>query len=543
MRRVDEREPSPSEPSTPPEPAGSGAPVSQAPAQPKFNPGSSRPGYLPIIEALIIGAVAGLSAILLLKGIKLVGTWRIEMSTHYPAYIVLPGMGLVGGLLAGLLVQFAPEVSGSGIPQVRALLDRIYLKLDLKSAVFKLLGGIVALGSGLFMGREGPTIQVGAALAAQLSRWLPTSAQHRRELIAAGAGAGLAAAFNAPIAGVTFVLEELLKEVTPHGVSIALIACFSAAIVENLIGDARAHTAITHPGAPTPVHVVDIAFFVLLGLLAAFFGAAFNGLIMGFLRAYKQSRLPTFIRTSFAGLITGIIVASLPAIFHNYAEARQLINSAAVPPDLVPTAFVAYFILVLIAYGSGAPGGLFAPSLVLGAALGYMVGFTHWQITGNNLIDIFTQVGMGAFFAAVARVPLTASVIVFEMSSNFSLIPPLMIASVIGSAAAEVLRKGSLYDELMVWSGIHLYGPKDRKEAKTIRVFEVMDHEPPPGELSDYRVSVSPYDSLEDVLILFARYGFDWLPVTDDQKVLGTVKRSTVLESLFPGADQPPIAV
>ncbi|HEY9792996.1 MAG TPA: chloride channel protein [Candidatus Obscuribacterales bacterium] len=519
------------------------APNSQAQPASKFDPSVSRAGYLPIIEALIIGTVAGLSAIVLLNGIKTVGAWRIAMSTRYPAIIVLPGIGLVGGLLAGLLVHLAPEVSGSGIPQVRALLSRINLKLDLKSAVVKLLGGVIALGSGLFMGREGPTVQVGAALAAQLSRWLPTSAQHRRELIAAGAGAGLAAAFNAPIAGVTFVLEELLKEVTPHGVSIALIACFSAAVVENLMGNARAHSAISHPGAPAPVHLIDIAFYALLGLLAAFFGGAFNTLIMGFLRAYKQSRLPTFVRTSFAGLLTGIIVASLPVIFHNYAEARQLINSATVPPDMVPTAFAAYFALVLIAYGSGAPGGLFAPSLVLGAALGYIVGFAHWQFTGNNLIDIFTQVGMGAFFAAVARVPLTASVIVFEMSGNFSLIAPLMIASVIGSAAAEKLRKGSLYDDLMVWSGIHLYGPRAQKEAKTIRVFEVMDHELPPGRLADYRVSVSPYDNLEDILFLFGRYGFDWLPVTDDQKVLGTVKRSTVLESLFPGSDQLPLAV
>jgi chloride channel protein, CIC family len=492
--------------------------------------------YLPVLEALVVGIVAGLSAVILLTGTRSLSSWRLDLCAQYSAYIVLPAFGLVGGLLSGLLVHFAPEVSGSGIPQVRALLNRIELKLDLKSAIVKLVGGIIALGSGLFMGREGPTVQVGAALAAQLSRWLPTTAEHRRQIIAAGAGAGLAAAFNAPLAGVTFILEELLKEVTPQTVSISLIACFSAAVVENLFGNARAQSAISHAGVAVPVHINDIIFYVVLGWLCALFGALFNMLILGSLRVNKQMKLPTFVRTAFAGLLTGIVVASLPTILHNYDAVRQLINSATVPSHLVPLAFVSFFFLVLLAYGSGAPGGLFAPTLVLGAALGYLVGYVHWQMTGTNLIDIFTEVGMGAFFAAVARVPLTATVIVFEMSGNFGLIPPLMIASVIASSSADRLSKGSLYDLLMVWSGIQLRGPKAAEAAHSLRVSDVLARRPAPKSQAaqDYPLYVSPHDKLEDILFLFVRYGYEELPVKDDKRYLGVIDKQRVLDALFP---------
>src|SRR5262249_26597821 len=148
--------------------------------------------YIPMLESCIIGLTAGLSAVLLSAGVNWLGTLRVHLSNIASPSFALPAFGLVGGLVAGLLVErVAPEASGSGIPQVRARLDRIVMPLDLRVALVKLLGGTIALGSGLFMGREGPTVQLGAALAAPLARWLPTTAEHKRQLIAAGAGAGL----------------------------------------------------------------------------------------------------------------------------------------------------------------------------------------------------------------------------------------------------------------------------------------------------------------------------------------------------------------
>lgn len=545
--------------------------------------------YLPIVEACIIGAAAGLSAVALLHGIKWLGAWRVALATRYSPELVLTLFGTAGGLIAGILVKLAPEVSGSGIPQTRAMLSHINLRLNLKSAVIKLVGGVIALGCGLFLGREGPTVQVGAALAAQLSRWFPTTAQHRGQLIAAGAGAGLAAAFNAPLAGVVFVLEELLKDVSSSIVGLSLVACFSAAAVENMFGGARSHSMINHVGSVAPLQPIDVTFYVVLGLLAAFFGAVFNNSILISLKLYRKLKISVILCTTIAGLATGLIVSHMPADFHNYAAARQLINSGTVQPDMVPIAFVVFFFLVLIAYGSGAPGGLFAPSLSLGATLGYMIGFLHMHFTGVNLIDTFTQVGMGAFFAAVARVPLTSSIIVFEMSGNISLIPPLMIACVIGSTVAELLSKGSLYDSLMVWSGINLRGPGP--EAKTLTVEDLMNRSPffldantrvsdaraqmKPGQrgcpvvlrrrlvgvvttaqmdsvdgesaqqrklreiMTTNPVTVGPYDDVERILFLFTRHHFVWLPVTDDNKLIGTISRLRVMEAMFPkGGDE-----
>ena len=168
---------------------------------------------VPFIEAFFVGLAAGGSAVLLKFGVEWLGTLRLETANHYSLYIVLPAFGAIGGFLAGLLVdKVAPETAGSGIPQVKAALNRVRMTLDLRVAFAKLLGGLIVLGSGLFMGREGPTVQLGAAVAASLTRRGKNAVRYRRQLIAAGAGAGLAAAFNAPIAGVVLVFYEKLKD-------------------------------------------------------------------------------------------------------------------------------------------------------------------------------------------------------------------------------------------------------------------------------------------------------------------------------------------
>jgi CIC family chloride channel protein len=167
-----------------------------------------RPGRrLAIIEACLIGLISALAAVLLKSGIGWLGTWRIQSSLLYPVWCVLPAIGLVLGAMSGWILEgLAPESGGSGIPQVKAVLAQFPLPLDLRVALVKLVTAILALGSGLALGRQGPTVHIGAAVASQFSHWVPTSPDHRRQMIAAGAGAGLAAGFNAPIAGILFVV-------------------------------------------------------------------------------------------------------------------------------------------------------------------------------------------------------------------------------------------------------------------------------------------------------------------------------------------------
>jgi chloride channel protein, CIC family len=195
------------------------------------------PKQIAIFEACLIGLISALAAVSLKQAVSWLEVWRVDLAGTLPVWVVLPLIGIVGGALSGLLVErLAPEATGSGIPQVKAALGYVPIALDLRVAVVKWLGTCLSVGSGLVLGRQGPTVQIGAALAAQLSNWTSTSPTYQRQLIAAGAAAGLAASFNAPIAGVLFVIEELLQDLPDLTLGTAIIAAVVGGVVAKGIG-------------------------------------------------------------------------------------------------------------------------------------------------------------------------------------------------------------------------------------------------------------------------------------------------------------------
>lgn len=545
--------------------------------------------YVPIFESCIIGLVAGLSAVALSDGVSWLGALRVHLSSMTSHLYVLPLFGLIGGLIAGFFVEtMAPEASGSGIPQVKACLDRIMMPLNFRVALAKLIGGTIALGSGFFLGREGPTVQLGAAMAAPLARWLPTTAQHKRQLIAAGAGAGLTAAFNAPLAGVTFVLEELLKEVKPSTVMIAVVSCSVSCFVLNTISPPHLRATIKSLAPSISFSLADIPFCVVLGVVAGLLSAIFNASVIGALKFNRQVlRIPITFRVGLAGLLSGAVIAAMPPAFHDYAGMRALIVAGQTSYQIVAIAFVEFFFLTLIAYGSGAPGGLFAPSLALGSALGYLVGFAEQGICGTGSTVAFALIGMGAFFAGVARSPLTAIVITFELTTNFALLTPLMLACVISAAVGELASKGGLYEDLMRWNGINLCGRGSSNKLRSIKARQIMHKDvttfhcdllikdllPAMGTsiqrgflvvdrgrlvgivthsdlaklnqmeslkrvtvrdvMTPNPVAVNPYDSLDEILFLFSEHKFTWLPVVFHEKLQGIILQSDVVSTLF----------
>jgi CIC family chloride channel protein len=557
---------------------------------------------VPFVEAFFVGLAAGSSAVILKFGVEWLGSLRLEIASQYPIHIILPAFGAIGGFLAGLLVdKVAPETAGSGIPQVKAALNRVRMTLDLRVAVAKLLGGMVVLGSGLFMGREGPTVQLGAAVAASLTRRGKNAVRYRRQLIAAGAGAGLAAAFNAPIAGVVFVVEELLKDVSAATILITLSACGGAATILN-VTSRYSHLPKSELTVTPAVHLIDLPYLVLLGAICAVMGCIFNASVIGSLNFYQKFKyIPVSIKVALAGLCTGLIVATLPAEFHNYANMRLLVVTGHVDWLWVLIAFLEFFLLTLTAYGAGAPGGLFAPCLVLGGTLGYLVGILEVAITGQGSPETMALVGMGAFFAGVGRVPLTAITITFEITASFVLVTPLILACSIASFLGEKILPDSIYDRLMVWNGLHLRaqvseGGEEQESRKsfTLRAVDVMKYaadqtlagdttidqalnlfrastlrglpvvdkgklvgiltqtdlgalihmENPPANMvvadmmSTRPVIVNPYDSLEEILFLFTSYKFTWLPVCDEAgRFIGIISQSDVVSALFTPAE------
>jgi len=540
-----------------------------------------------LVEACLIGLFSALAAVLLKQGIGWLGGWRVQTANFAGAKIVLPLMGLVFGTLAGTIIQFlAPSAAGGGIPQVKASLAKYPVVLNLRTALVKTLATILIVGAGFTVGRRGPTVHIGAALGAQVSRWIPNSPTNRRQMIAAGAAAGLAAGFNTPIAGVLFVVEELMRDISGLTLETAIAASFTGAVVSRIFGstDLNLPLAVIDSARKGSFAIPEIPFYVVLGILAGVFGGIFNRAIVSSMKFGRGLPLAMPLQIGLAGLISGTIVAWLPPFFQDNAGLRELLIAGQFSWQTTALVFVAQFCLTILAYASGAPGGIFAPALVLGSALGYLVGLAEVALISSESPYTFALAGMGAFFTSVVRVPVTAIIIVFEMTADFNLVLPLMISCAVAYIVAEGVSPGSLYQHLLEVSGIELTAenthhdfmvdltaddvmqprvetlpsslslselvramsrshhrgfpvveegklvgiitqsdiPQDLTQAGSLVLRDIMTPQP---------ISVCPETSLADVLYLLNRYQLSRLPVTEGCKLLGIITRSDIIKA------------
>ena len=291
------------------------------------------PGSVAILEAVLIGLMSGLSAVLLRWGIGWLGGWRVALSYQLPAWLALPGVGLLGCWSAGwLITRYAPEVMGSGVLQIKMALANRPIAMTLRVALVKLVSTILALGAGLPLGRQGPTIQIGAALATQVSRFFPSTVGSKRQLIAAGAGAGLAAAFNTPLTGILFVVEELLQDFSSLTLGTAILASFVGAVVARLLGAPGLDINLVVSTPEIRFSAFEIPFYIGLGATAGLLGALFNQAIVAslkfnqhILRDRLKLGLPT--RMGIAGLLSGVIIMVLPDFFRDHTGLRELLTT------------------------------------------------------------------------------------------------------------------------------------------------------------------------------------------------------------------------
>ncbi|MBW4633275.1 MAG: chloride channel protein [Iphinoe sp. HA4291-MV1] len=478
---------------------------------------------LAIAEASVIGVVAALCAVFFKFGSGWLGAWRVHSSYLFPGWLVLPVVGLCFGFLAGLLVErLAPEAVGGGIPQVKASLANVPVRLSWRVAVVKLFSSIIALGSGLTLGRQGPTVHVGAALAAGMSRWVPTSPDHRRQMIAAGAGAGLSAAFNAPIAGMIFVVEELLQDLSGLTLGTAIIASFIGGVVSRLLGGRSLQLDLEATRYASTFSILEIPFYLILGVLAGLLAALFNRGLIASLGFYRNLHISLPLRVALAGFLSGVVIAVLPSSFRDNSGLREFVITGEVPVLVAAIAFVAQFILTLVAFGSGAPGGLFAPSLILGSCLGYIIGVGQDYLLGEGNPTTYALVGMGAFFSAVSKVPFTAIVIVFEMTTDFNLVLPLMIGSVTSYLVADKIMPGSLYDKLLHLSGITI-----QKQAPIEGLLTKLTAR----DVMQRRIETLEAEmSLDEVVETFSRSHHRGFPIVEDGNLVGIVTQSDLLK-------------
>ena len=349
---------------------------------------------------------------------------------------------------AWLVRRFSPYAAGSGIPQVEAMLSDELEPPPARLLPVKFFGGLLAIGPGLALGREGPSVQMGAAIAHVVARMSRRNWLDSKVLIAAGAGAGLATAFNAPIAGAVFVLEELMRRFETRTAIVALGASAAAiAVARALLGAAPDFDV-------KPLAYLGVRswlLFAALGAVAGLAAALYNTALLAALAAMDRlSRWSTELRAAIIGAAVGALAWVTPELVGGGDDIAQRTLAGGATLMTLPLVFLLRFGLGAVSYAAPVPGGLFAPMLALGAQLGLFCGILcHLALPGMNLDPIaFAVVGMAAFFTGVVQAPVTGIVLVIEMTAGFTMFLPMIAACFAAMLVPNLVGSAPIYDSL-----------------------------------------------------------------------------------------------
>lgn len=477
------------------------------------------------VLTIIVGALCGLAAVAFHLAIRLTESLLINraMAAQGRAWIGWTiATPTLGGLAGGALLRYVvPNARGSGIPQVKAAYAVRGGRLSfLNSTLGKFLVGTLQIGSGASLGREGPTVQICAGIASLIGRASALSRDNLRRLLPVGAAAGIAAAFNAPIAAVTFTVEEIVGDLDQTVLSGVIVAAALAAAIERaVLGE---HPVFDVPAGYGLHHASSLALYAVLGVGAAAVSLAFNESLLT-LRGWFQRAafIPSWMRPAVGGLVTGLLVVIALAWLKtggvNGGGYDTL--SVALAGKLAVKVLIALLAMKLVAtvfsYASGGAGGIFAPSLFIGGMLGGCVGLLDVRLLHHAPAEVgaFALVGMGAVFAGVVRAPMTSVLIIFEMTGGYGLILPLMIANMTAYALARLIRPVPIYDALLEQDGIHLphRGARPPHALESLRVASAMTSDP---------VSLSAKLKVSEALERVSRHDFSTFPVVNNDGVV-----------------------
>lgn len=405
-------------------------------------------------EGILVGLFSGLITVAFrycLERAESLRKFVYHLSNVYGLRIILiwfVGLGFIAFLL-NLIVRKEPLVSGSGIPQVKGVLTG-HIKMKWVKVVFlKFVGGVLAIGAGLSLGREGPSVQIGAAAGQGISRLLGRFKIEEKFLIISGASAGLAAAFNAPLAGVIFSLEELGKNFSPAILMSAVTASLSADLItQGFYGLKPVFDFHTLPVLPVNYYL----YLIGLGLFSGFFGSFFNHSLIKALELRDRIVLPSTLIIAVPLLIAGVLGFILPEVL---GGGNHLIDSLGQSQNYFPISMLIVLVLVkflftLVSYSSGVPGGIFLPMLVIGALTGNIYSDLIVKIFNvdphyNNNFIVFA---MAAYFTAVVKAPITGSILITEMTGSFNHLWALITVSTMAYLASDFFKTKPIYEAL-----------------------------------------------------------------------------------------------
>jgi CIC family chloride channel protein len=406
------------------------------------------------LVALVAGAAAGLVGAIFRLLLEQADGWRDALiarahGTALVGFVLVVALCATAAALAAWLVRrFAPHASGSGIPHVEAVLNEELPQAPFRLVPVKFVGGLLAIGSGLALGREGPSVQMGSSIAHLIGRLFRRSWSDCRVLMAAGAGAGLATAFNSPIAGAVFVLEELVRRFETRIAIAALGASATAMAVGRVFLGSAPDFRFEMPPYPTlAVHPL----YVVLGALAGLVAVAYNRTLLGTIAvANRLGHWPVEGRAGLVGAAVGALAWVAPAWVGGGDPLTQRALLGADTLAVLPGLFLLRFALGAVSYAAGTPGGLFAPMLVLGAQLGLVFGLLSGLAFPGLGIDPegFAAIGMAAFFTGVVRAPLTGIALVIEMTACMTILLPMVGACFAAMLLATLLRDPPMYESL-----------------------------------------------------------------------------------------------
>ncbi|MFQ5480037.1 MAG: chloride channel protein [Thermodesulfobacteriota bacterium] len=466
-----------------------------------------------LVLSALVGLGAGLAAVLFRWMLDFFHIFFFETLYGWLSFlglfsiILIPAIGAV--LFSPIIYFFAREAKGHGVPEVMLATEQNGGKIRPRVALIKSIASSLCIGSGGSAGREGPVVQLGSALGSTFGQLLRLNDERTKNLVACGAAAGIAATFNAPIGGLFFALEVILRDFSMRRIGNVVIASVTASVIAKILLGNETFIATPAYAIKSPV---ELLFYIALGLIIAPLAILFVRSLYKFEDFFDALKIHDLVKPVIGALCLGVIGLFFPQVFgvgyeniEGAVHATTLLHFLLI---LIPLKMLA----VCFTLGSGGSGGVFAPSLVLGSIIGAAFGMILSLIFPELGIEpgAYALVGMAAFFAGAAHAPMSAFLIMFELTGDYLIILPLMLAVTITTALSEKLHRESIYTLKLVRRGIDIKKERVRDIMESIKVGEI---------LGKAGASVLPSAPIDEIIMLVEKENRASVTVVDSDGV------------------------
>jgi len=470
-----------------------------------------------LLLTLVIGVLTGFAVVAFILVTERLGMRLYPVSSAAWRRVLIPVLGSLG--MGYLLYRYFPDARGSGVPQTKAALFAREGRITIGTVLGKFFCTAATLASGIPLGREGPSVQVGGGIASVLGRYLGLSSERVKALIPVGASAAIAAAFNTPLAAVVFSLEEITGDLhAPILGSVVLASATSWVVLRVLLGN--------HPLFQVPqyqlANPLEFGIYAVLGVAGGLVSVAFTKLLLRTREWFMSLPKKTvWFQPVAGGVLVGVIALFVPQILGvGYGYVGDALNGR-MTLGIMAILVVLKLIAVTTSYGSGNAGGIFGPSLFIGAMLGGTVGGIahHFLPQYTASAGAYALVGMGTLFAGIIRAPMTSVLMIFETTQDYAVIVPLMISNLVSFFISARLQREPIYDVLAYQDGIHLPSAATRHQRGGRQVAHLMRT---PAETLPAAISVG------EALQLALASSYRCWPVCDDRGVVGVMSKRSL---------------